>query len=253
MNKLFLVFLFTIFISYANGQDSLAIAKKTNSKTQKLTEEDLKIDTSAIVIKSFEKNYKKKYTGSAFIYEYKTQKSTFWSRFKEWLNSKFLDLFKISDPETPFSIIKIIAILIVIFVVYLLVKLLINKEGSWIFGSNANKKKIVYTEIEKNIHLVDFEKLINECIAENNKRLCIRYYYLWLLKVMAENHFIDWHVDKTNSDYLYELHGLKLKNTFSYVSYLYNYIWYGEFDLDQTTFEIAQAKFKEALKTFSNE
>ncbi|MNG25700.1 hypothetical protein D3C84_1105960 [compost metagenome] len=95
--------------------------------------------------------------------------------------------------------------------------------------------------------------MIQESIQNGEKRLAIRYYYLWLLKVMAQNNYIEWDIEKTNSDYLYELKSPANREDFTYLSYLYNYIWYGEFEMDETTFTKAENRFKKSIKTFSNE
>ena len=106
-----------------------------------------------------------------------------------------------------------------------------------------------YEDVEKNIHLVDFEKLIKETLKSGEQRLSIRYYYLWLLKKMSDKNMIEWDIEKTNSDYLYELKEPLFKSDFEYVSYLYNYIWYGEFELDEPTFEKAKSVFEKIIKS----
>lgn len=253
MNKIFIVISFVFFLGTTNAQDTLAIVQKTAVTTTKSQEKEIIVDADPIALKTFSKNYKQKYSDSDFVYEYQAAEKNAWDRFKEWLVSLLLDFFQLGDAKTSILVIKILAVLIILFVIYLITKAIINKEGRWIFGTNSNKKKIDYYDIEKNIHLVDFEKLIRESLEQGKKRLCVRYYYLWLLKVMAENNFIDWHVDKTNTDYLYELQSKPLKDEFTYLSYLYNYIWYGEFDMDDSSFQNTQSRFKNALKTFGNE
>jgi hypothetical protein len=146
-------------------------------------------------------------------------------------------------------VLKILAIALILFVIYLIVKSIMNKEGQWIFGKKSDRSVIRYDEIEKNLHLVDFEKLIKDSIKLDEKRLTIRYYYLWLLKKMSEKQVIEWDIEKTNSDYLYEIKNEKLKEQFGYVSYLYNYIWYGEFDIDSSTFEKATATFQKTIQS----
>ena len=89
-------------------------------------------------------------------------------------------------------------------------------------------------------------------MQSGEKRLTIRYYYLWLLKIMAQKQIIEWDIEKTNSDYLYELKDQAQKEDFTYLSYLYNYIWYGEFEMDETTFAKAKNDFEKSIKTFSN-
>lgn len=257
MNKVFFVFYFLFLFGVSNAQDTLATAEPPKVASVKYTEADIYVDTDTIEAKTFEKNFKKKYTDSDFVYEYKTPEKNAWDRFKEWLANIFRDLFNFSTNETSMNfvsiLLKVLAVLVVVSVIYLIAKALINKEGQWIFAKDANKKTIYYTDIEKNIHLLDFKKLIEECLERGEKRLCIRYYYLWLLKIMAQNHYIEWDIEKTNSDYLYEIQSPVLKEEFTYLSYLYNYIWYGEFEIDDKMFEKAQISFKNSIKKFSNE
>jgi hypothetical protein len=103
--------------------------------------------------------------------------------------------------------------------------------------------------VEQNLHTTDFEKLIKNCLTSGENRLSIRYYYLWLLKKMSDKELIIWDIEKTNSDYLYELKNQSDKEQFEYLSYLYNYIWYGEFDIDEESFERAKIAFEKAIKT----
>lgn len=256
MNKILLVFSFLFFSGISNAQDSLAIGEPSKA-SRKFTEKDIKIDSDSIEARTLPENFQKKYSGPDFIYQPKTPEKNAWDRFKEWLASIFRNLFNFTSDESSMNfvavLLKVLAVLIVVIVIYLIVKALINKEGQWIFGKNSNKKTIHYSDIEKNIHLLDFDKLIKESILSGEKRIAVRYYYLWLLKVMAQNHYIKWDIEKTNSDYLYELQSRVHKEEFTYLSYLYNYIWYGEFEIDDHTFAKTQNRFKNSIKTFSNE
>lgn len=257
MNKIFFVLSFLFFFSITNAQDTLVTADPPKITSVKYSEKDIKIDSDAIEAKKFRKNFKKEYTSSDFVYEYKAPEKNAWDHFKEWLASILRNLFTFSNPQAALDfvsvLLKVLAVLIIIFVIYLIVKAIINKEGRWIFGKDSHKKTVYYSELEKNIHLLDFKKLIEESIEKGEKRIAIRYYYLWLLKVMAQNHYIEWDIEKTNSDYLYELQSPVYKEEFTYLSYLYNYIWYGEFEIDETTFKKAENRFKNSIKTFSNE
>jgi hypothetical protein len=252
LNKLIILILF-FFCSTIGAQDSLAVAKKEKNV---FTEKDIKVDSAFVAPKPFAKNFKNKYTDEAFIYEYKTPEKNAWDRFKEWLASLFKNIFRFTDSKSASNFvtisIRIIAILIVVGVIYRIAKAIINKEGQWIFGRNSDRKIINYDEIEKNLHLVDFEKLIQKSLESDEKRLTIRYYYLWLLKKMSEKQIIEWDVEKTNSDYLYEIKDEAQKEDFAYLSYLYNNIWYGEFELDDATFAKARNAFEKSIKMINN-
>jgi hypothetical protein len=211
------------------------------------------VDTSTIERVQFNENFKEKYKDPAFIYEKKAPLQSLWDRFKEWFTQWIERTFDVQDSQKAISIldytINTIAILLILLVIYLIVKAILNKEGTWIFGSKSDQNLIRYDEIEKNLHLVDFEKLIKESIKSGEHRLSIRYYYLFLLKKMSEKQIIEWDVEKTNSDYIYEIKSAELKARFEYLSYLYNYMWYGEFAVSIEDFEKAKKAFETTLKS----
>lgn len=255
MKKLLLIL---FFIFYSNGWATISIDKIEYTKTERnqFSEKDIHTDNDSIELKTFTKNFKNQYADSEFIYEYKTPEKNAWDRFKEWLVNLVRNIFGNLDQQKSANvvswIIKVIAFLIISLVVYLIVKAILNKEGKWIFGKNLDKKIINYTDVEKNLMVVDFEKLIAKTLESNQKRLTIRYYYLWLLKKLAAQSIIAWDLEKTNTDYLNEIINQNLKDEFSYLSYLYNYIWYGEFELDEPTFEKAKLAFETAIKSLEN-
>ncbi|WP_163409665.1 DUF4129 domain-containing protein [Flavobacterium ajazii] len=256
MNRLLLILSFILCCNILNAQDTLVKSEPTKVAPIKYTEADISVDSDTIEAKSFQKNFKKEYTDSDFVYEQKKAEKNWWDHFKEWLAGIFDEMFTFKDPQASLNfvavLLKVLAILIVVFVIYLIVKALIAKEGQWIFSKEAKQKIVHYTDAEKNIHLLDFEKLIKESIEAGEKRVAIRYYYLWLLKIMAKNHYIEWDIEKTNTDYLYEIKSPVHKEEFTYLSYLYNYIWYGEFEIDETSFLKVENQFKKSLKTFNH-
>lgn len=223
------------------------LAVKLKDSTAVLT------DTSSVERVYFKENLKEKYDDKSFIYEELSQMKSAWERFKEWFSEWLNSVFDVQDSRTAMSIldytINTIAVILILLVIYLIVKALLNKEGTWIFGSKSDANLIRYDEIEKNLHLVDFEKLIKNSIKSGEHRLSIRYYYLFLLKKMSEKGIIEWDVEKTNSDYIYEIKSADLKANFEYLSYLYNYIWYGEFDVTPQEFEKAKKAFDSTIQS----
>ncbi len=248
VNKLLLICLLLLsFTSKAN--DSLAIPKKP---TIELTEKDIKVDTSQIQSKKFDSEFKENYASNEFQYEVKVQEKNWWDRFVEWLEGLFRRLFGLSNGVSSTAVnwtLNILATIIVLVVIYLIVKAVLNKEGQWVFGKSTTKKIISHDDIERNLKYIDFEKLIKDTLKAGDNRLAIRYYYLWILKKMSEKSIIDWNPEKTNTDYLYEIQSESLKKDFGYVSYLYNYIWYGEFELDEASFENAKKSFEKTLQS----
>jgi hypothetical protein len=252
VNKFLLLFWLLISVPVWS-QDSLTVVE---TQTIKYTEEDIYVDDSVIALKpKFERGFKEKYKSSEFQYEVKVSEKSTWDRFKEWLAAWFKKVFGLSSMDISSKYVeytfKTIAALIVIYVIYLIAKIILNKEGQWVFGKSTTRKIYTDEEIEKNLIHVDFEKLIQETLSKGDNRLVIRYYYLWILKRLAEKSIIDWHTDKTNSDYLYEIQSADLRNDFQYLSYLYNYIWYGEFEMNEETFSNAKKSFEKTLKSLN--
>lgn len=209
-------------------------------------------DTDSIAPRSFRKNFQDAYTDAEFQYQPVLKDTSRWDNFKAWLAYWLDRIFSFGGEgnTSVFEIIlKTIAVLIVLFIVYLIVKAIINKEGGWIFGKSS-KKKITATEFsEEDIHSIDFRTIIDKSKAANNHRLSIRYYYLWLLKKMSDNGVIEWDIEKTNSDYLYEIKRAALKEDFQYLSYIYDYSWYGEFTIDDALFDKAEKAFVKTINS----
>lgn len=94
----------------------------------------------------------------------------------------------------------------------------------------------------------DINSLIGSAIAVGDYRLAVRYSYLSVLKSMMDKSLIDWGIQKTNHDYMKELPSGSLKASFAAVTRIYDYIWYGGFDVDKEDFERVNAVFGELKK-----
>jgi hypothetical protein len=214
--------------------------------------DSLKIDTEPIDARRFE-DLQKKYDDDEFVYERTIENSGWWTRFKQWLSDFFKDLFSINSEAQASKVtdisIKIAGAIIFLLVIYFIFKAVINDEGKWIFGKSSDKNIIPVMDIETNLQATNFEQLIANAEKDGHHRLAIRYYYLWLLKVLTNAEIIDYDVEKTNSDYYNEISNKATKDDFAYTSYLYNYIWYGEFDVNEAQFQKAKEAFLNFIKS----
>ena len=200
--------------------------------------------------REFSESFKEKYTGEEFTYERKPRVKNQWDRFLEWLSNLLDNIFSFGNSDSGWDVVvvRILAFAVIGFVVYLIVRAILNKEGIWIFG-RARKNIDIRDITEDNIHQMDFNRLIEETKKSGNYRLAVRYYFLWLLKKLSAREIIDWHRDKTNSDYLYEINNVALRKDFEYLSYVYDYSWYGEFPLDDRAFAKAEKAFQKTFNT----
>ncbi|NNK86646.1 MAG: DUF4129 domain-containing protein [Flavobacteriaceae bacterium] len=242
MNKLRLNYKTCLILALILSVSASAFSQVSNS----IAADSLKIDDSEIKDRRFE-DLKEKYSSDDFIYERTVETSGWWTRFKQWLSDFIKDLFNFEnrrEAEKAVDIlIKTLGVILFILVIYFIVKAILNKEGQWVFGKSSDKSIIRINDLEANIQVVDLKKLIREAEQQNNFRLAIRYYYLLLLKMLNKQGLISYDVEKTNSDYYEEISSSGFRSDFSYASYLYNYIWYGEFDVDQNQFERAKQAF----------
>jgi hypothetical protein len=247
VKKIVLILLFLTYASFAGAQDSLPQVPQSKSH---FSEKDVKVDNSTVKMRTLDKDYKKKYTSKEFVYEEKPRKPNLLERFFIWLSELFGRKSESrGSNDLMGGFMKIISIVIIILVVFFIVKAIMNKEGQWFFGKNSDKKIIQNTTLEKNIHSINFEQLIKEALRNNNKRLVIRYYYLWLLKKLSDKEIIAWDIEKTNTDYLYEIQNQQRKEEFNYLSYLYDNIWYGEFEIEQNDFEKSKFVFDKVIQS----
>jgi hypothetical protein len=82
----------------------------------------------------------------------------------------------------------------------------------------------------------NFLKMAGEMAETGDYRSALRYRYLHLIQLLAAGNLIVWRPDKTNHDYQRELAGTPVREAFRYMTYLFNYTWYGHFELDEGTY-----------------
>jgi hypothetical protein len=139
---------------------------------------------------------------------------------------------------------KFLYYLAIVLVIYLIAKTLLKREGRWIFGRKSDKLDISTETLEVDLLDTNFDALIKNAVRDNAYRLATRYSYLKTLKLLTKNAIIDWDPEKTNYDYLLEIESSELQKQFQYISYIYNYSWYGEFELDTNSYTEVERSFQ---------
>jgi hypothetical protein len=207
-------------------------------------------DSSNIDVTYFKENFKDNYSGDDFNYSINDTGGVnlmqrILRKFFNWMS----DLFGFDVDFIDYKTLEYIVYgLLGLIVLYLLIKFLLENPVSSVFKTE-DKAIEGFTYVEENIEQVDFDKLINSSLKENNYRLATRYMYLKSLKVLANKKMIEWHYDKTNSDYLNEIKDSKLKALFKRISYIYDYVWYGEFPIDEASFNKNKVDFNQLIKS----
>ena len=206
-----------------------------------------------MVQKQFSDNFSAKYSDSDFDYNtLEGETENFLGRAIGWFFQKIGEIFGINISPEMFEILKFIIYgLLIVFAIYILVKLLMGDKASAFF-SRDNKVVAPLNIQEEHIENIDLDSYIKNALKEENYRLAIRYMYLKSHKLLSLNNSINWHFEKTNSDYLREIESEGLREAFKKTSYLYDNIWYGEFALDKTGFENAKKDFERLNQNLKN-
>ena len=112
--------------------------------------------------------------------------------------------------------------------------------------------KVHLEDEEEIIQNADIPALIKNAIENSQYRMAVRYYYLQALKELDLKKFIDFEAQKTNNDYISEIQNSSLNNIFKKVTRIYNFIWYGDFQVSKEDFLLAEKGFSELNLTIKN-
>jgi hypothetical protein len=200
--------------------------------------------------KKFKENINSRYKGKEFDYTTVKPRMSFWEKLMRKIGQILESLFG----ETVFTksvgfvgvLIRLFAILLVGFLLYFIIKYLIGKDGGFLFGKKNKKVEIRDEELHENIHEINFPESILKFEKSGDYRSAVRYQFLFILKKLSDKKLITWNPEKTNKDYVAELKAPHLKDGFYDLSYIFEYVWYGEFSIDEENY----LKFKNQYQSF---
>lgn len=205
---------------------------------------EIQTDSTEVVVKQFEDNIQDRYQDSDFNYNINDTGGVnliqgLFRKFFKWLG----DIFGVDIDFVDYRTLEIIVYsLLALGSLYLFLKFMFQSPVGAVFKTEEQDIE-GFSYVEENINEVNFDSLISSALKQNNYRLATRYMYLKSLKILSKKGIIDWHYDKTNSDYINEITNETTKNSFKRVSYIYDYVWYGEFDIDENQFKRNQSDF----------
>ncbi len=219
---------------------------------------NIQLDSSSITPREPSKNSQENYfSDESWKYDQDKVKSKqepnvfdrMWNGFWE----KVLDSFQNGNHNQSFNPWNILWILIIVTIIVLVILKVTNSGVSTIFAGKTRRKESPNATLEDvDIHNINYEQQILEAISKKDFRLAIRLWFLRTLKTFSDKELLRWQIDKTNSDYYYELSGSKYQQDFGDVSKVYDYIWYGEFPVDESSYKNAEEKFSMLYKDISD-
>ncbi|REC49149.1 DUF4129 domain-containing protein [Chryseobacterium pennipullorum] len=208
------------------------------------------VSENIVYPKEFKENIPSRYKGNEFDYSVSKPRESFWEKLLRKVDRILRGIFG----ETAFSksaeltnvLIRLFAIILVGFLLYFIIRYIIGKDGNFIFVKRNKKLNLNVEELHENIHEINFPESIAKFEREGDFRSAIRYQFLLILKKLSDKKLINWNPEKTNRDYAAELKAPHLKSEFSALSYIFDYVWYGEFNIEEENYQ----KFKNQYQTF---
>ena len=102
---------------------------------------------------------------------------------------------------------------------------------------------IQLTNDEELINNMQLNELIAQAIQVKDYRLAVRFYYLLILQKLTDKELIVWQQEKTNEDFIREVAKLKIASDFTEITQLYDFVWYGNFEINEPEFLKATTLF----------
>jgi hypothetical protein len=190
--------------------------------------------------RTFRNKWRENYQGILFDYDERISEksSTNW----DW-DWDLSGLFKILS-----FLAKIIGYGLIALVVFLVVRAVLTDSG--ISLKAFRQKNKAYSVVEEGDISIDEDWLKRALEAKNRGDLksAVRFYFLAYLKQLHFEQHIDFHPDKSNRVYRYEINDQNLRNDFDVLSRVFDYCWYGDFEINQEQFIRVEVLFSTHVK-----
>jgi len=130
------------------------------------------------------------------------------------------------------------------FLGFLVIYLSNSNVGIFRRGNRALPNDYDSDIIPENIFEINYEREIQKAIQKSDFRLAVRLMFLRSLKNLSGKGIIRHQQDRTNFDYLMQLHGGPHYDNFFRLTRNYEYTWYGQFTIEPDKFNVIQKDFE---------
>jgi hypothetical protein len=77
----------------------------------------------------------------------------------------------------------------------------------------------------------------------------VRYLYIKTLYALNDKNWIQFHAQATNNEYVKQMSEHKNINDFRFLTQVYEYVWYGRFEVTEQQFSVVHHNFKKFQAT----
>ena len=250
-------FFYPIILSSQISIDSLKISQADSTiisnsgivddSVEATSKNNLIYDSSSIELRNFDtKKINEFHKDKDFYYSGNTApKFDLWE-FLDRLFNKYviIPLTELIGNSGASPILIILILLISGFLIFLLIKKRLNTGLS----NSLSKSLVVRKNAFNEIHTLNFDREIAEALESGNYSEAVRLNFLKVLKILFESGILNYKPGSTNTDYLREIRNSNLHEAFSRLSYIFNFVSYGKFQISENDYSIISEKFSD----FSN-
>lgn len=97
---------------------------------------------------------------------------------------------------------------------------------------------------EDDLENQDLQSFLDRALQNKDYKQAIRLYYLMIIQDLNQKGWIKWERDKTNSRYVREMANQSSGNQFMEITRQFNFIWYGDHQVDEVMFTRESPKFQ---------
>ncbi len=196
-------------------------------------------ETAPVVRHISAENLQELRNDSAMDYYLASPEDNLWVMFRNWLFAQLLRLFGSAEAA---SVLELIVYTVCLLALLYLVLRLMNVDLSGLL-MNGKRKAVIREEAlshEKDIHEIDFQAALTEALESGAYNKAIRLLYLSALKDLSMQEYIRWQPGKTNYQYQQELQQNELQTPFRQLGHLFEWAWYGGFQVGEGQFKKAE-------------
>lgn len=134
-------------------------------------------------------------------------------------------------------------IALLVFLIYrLFMRYQSEKDGAVV---EANFDDMAPSEIPK----TELERRLEEALGRGDYREAVRIYFIFIIKDLSDKNWIKWEKRKTNISYLIEMRSRPQYDLFNRSISVFEVVWYGNYAIDQKSFEEVEPTFKQLLNS----
>lgn len=210
----------------------------------------IRIDSSQVIQKKFDQKVLESFkTQDDFNYSIAPNEANVFERIWAWLGRVVKRILSfIFDDIGPAvgvlaAIVKAIPWIVLGLLLFFILKFFLKVNTRNATDVLETIPSIQLTNDEELINNMQLNELIAQAIQVKDYRLAVRFHYLLILQKLTDKELIVWQQEKTNEDFIREVAKLKIASDFTEITQLYDFVWYGNFEINEPEFLKATTLF----------